>query len=122
MAFPGTYNFSYYRGDRFEFNVYPKNSDGSEFALDGYTALFTISTARGAAGVEDQISASAVVNGNILRCSIAPEVGVLLDSASSYVYDVEISKTVTDPETETFTYTLLTGSISVTDHITGATA
>lgn len=122
MAFPGTYNFGYYRGDRFEFNVYPKNSDGTEFALSGYSAIFTISTARGAEGVADQLTADAVIAGNILRCSIAPELGVLLDPARSYVYDIEISKSVTDPEPETYTYTILTGSISVTDHITGATA
>jgi hypothetical protein len=122
MAFPGTYNFSYYRGDRFEFNIYPKSSDGSEFSLDGYTALFTLSTARGAAGVEGQISATAVIEGNTLKCSIDPETGITFDPSISYVYDVEISKTVTEPEAVTFTYTLLTGSISVTDHITGATA
>lgn len=122
MAFPGTYNFGYYRGDRFEFNVYPKNSDGTEFTLSGYTARFTISTARGSAGVENQISADAIIDGNILRCAISPEDGILLNPAISYVYDVEITKTETDPTTRTITYTLLTGSISVTDHITGATA
>ena len=42
MAFPGTYNFSYYKGDTSEFVIRPKNSDGSSFDLTGYTADFFI--------------------------------------------------------------------------------
>lgn len=52
MAFPGTYNINYYKGDTFEFNVYPKNSDGTAFNLNtdpAYTASFTIATRRGSA-------------------------------------------------------------------------
>lgn len=41
----------------------------------------------------------------------------------TYVYDVEISKVDSGSGDEiTYTYTLLTGSVTVTDHITGATA
>ena len=42
MAFPATYNFSYYRGDTNQFVIRPKNSDGSAFDLDGYDADFFI--------------------------------------------------------------------------------
>ena len=34
MAFPGTYNFNYYRGDTNEFVISPKNSDGTTFQLE----------------------------------------------------------------------------------------
>jgi hypothetical protein len=44
MAFPATYNFSYYRGDTNQFVIRPKNSDGSAFDLDGYDADFFIAT------------------------------------------------------------------------------
>lgn len=54
MAFPGTYNISYYKGDTFEFDVYPKNSSGTAFDLAGYateSAIFTIAAARGKSSV-----------------------------------------------------------------------
>ena len=50
MAFPGTYNFDYYRGDTFQFVITPKTSTGATFQLDAYSAAgatFTISTSRG---------------------------------------------------------------------------
>ena len=47
MAFPGTYNFSYYKGDTNEFVIRPKNASGSAFDLTGYTAAFFIASARG---------------------------------------------------------------------------
>jgi len=40
MAFPGSYNFSYYRGDTAQFVVRPKTSTGAAFNLTGYTAAF----------------------------------------------------------------------------------
>ena len=42
MAFPGTYNISYYKGDTLEFKIYPKDSSGASFSLDNYIATFTI--------------------------------------------------------------------------------
>ena len=33
MAFPATYNFDYYKGDTFEFRIYPKKNDGTVFML-----------------------------------------------------------------------------------------
>lgn len=49
MAFPGTFNFSYYRGDTYEFIVQPKDSLGGEFDLTDFDAEFNIATARGGA-------------------------------------------------------------------------
>ena len=117
MAFPSTYNFSYYRGDTGQFVVRPKNSsDGSAFDLSGYDAIFTIANVRGSAGVQysDSEGITAVVNDvtNIVTCTITPAGGRDL-SAGSYVYDVEI-------DNGTQIQTLLTGTITVTDDITGA--
>lgn len=128
MAFPSTYNFNYYKGDTFEFKVYPKNSNGSAFDLTSYAlsavppgdgAKFTIATARGAAGVANKVTCSAVISlsDNSIVCTITPTNGNLLSANSSYVYDVEISK-----GSGSIVYTLLTGNISVTDQVSGATA
>ena len=113
MAFPGTYNFSYYRGDTNQFIVRPKNAtDGSSFDLSGYTAAFVVATARGSAGTKYPMTA--VVNGttDIVTCTILPASGRDL-APGSFVYDVQITNGVQ-------IYTLLTGTISVTDDITGS--
>jgi hypothetical protein len=128
MAFPSTYNFSYYKGDTFEFKIYPKNSNGSAFDLTTYAlsavppgdgAKFTIATSRGASGVANRVTASAVISlsDNSIVCTITPANGNQLLANSSYVYDVEISK-----GSGTTVFTLLTGNISVTDQVSGATA
>lgn len=119
MAFPGTFNFSYYKADTYSFIVRPKDSDGSAFILTGYTPEFTIAEARGPAGVSTQIEAfSSIPPGeNYIECVIRPTDGTQLDASKDYVYDVEISKSGDDYN---FVFTLLTGSISVTDQITGA--
>jgi hypothetical protein len=122
MAFPGTLNFSYYKGDTYEFKVYPKNVNGSTFDLSTYTSVgFTISTARGSAGLANQIECSAEISDtdDYVLCTIKPADSVDLVAGVSYVYDVEISKTVSAAPV---VYTLLTGSIEVTDQVTGATA
>jgi hypothetical protein len=113
MAFPSNYNFTYYRGDTGQFVIRPKNSnDGSAFNLTGYTALFTIANQRGSAGVQVEAVATVDTATNIVTCTITPSVGRSL-SAGSYVYDVQIDNT-------SQVFTLLTGSITVTDDITGA--
>ena len=114
MAFPGTYNFSYYKGDTNEFVIRPKNSSGAAFDLTGYTAEFFIASARGdnpAFSVEAQAIVSAV--NDTVTCTILPGVGGTLD-AGSYVYDVQITS---GPST---IYTIVTGTISVTEQVTGA--
>jgi hypothetical protein len=126
MAFPGTYNISYYKGDTLEFKLYPKDSSGAAFDLTDYedeygsSPLFTISTARGPEGADSQIEAYAeIVDNTYILCVIRPEDGEELNSGTQYVYDVEISKTGGSYDT---VYTLLTGTISVTDQVTGAIA
>lgn len=122
MAFPGTLNFSYYKGDTYEFKVYPKNVNGSTFDLSTYTtSKFTISTARGSAGLANQVECSAVIadTDDYVLCTIKPADSEDLNAGTSYVYDVEISKVV---EAAPVVYTLLTGTIEVTDQVTGATA
>ena len=120
MAFPGTYNFNYYRGDTAEFVIQPKNSNGEAFDLTGYTAIFTIASARGPIGAAPAFSytASAVVNDvtNIITCKIIPSLGRTL-LAGTHVYDVQITNTTPEPDV---IFTLLTGTITVTNDITGA--
>lgn len=120
MAFPATYNFSYYKGDTYSFLVYPKDASGAAFILTGYTAKFTIAESRGSGGVSSQIEAySNIPSGeNYIECVIRPTDGAQLDSTKDYVYDVEISKT---GDTYNSVYTVLTGNVTITDQVTGAT-
>jgi hypothetical protein len=113
MAFPGSYNFNYYRGDTAEFVIRPKTANGSAFDLTGYTAEFFIANRRGSTGT--QYEAQAVVSGvaDTVTCTILPGVGRDL-APGTYVYDVQIT---TGAST---IFTILTGSITVTDDITGA--
>jgi hypothetical protein len=115
MAFPGSYNFNYYRGDTAQFVIRPKNANGSAFDLTGYTSQFFIANQRGSAAT--QYEAQAVVNAttDIVTCTILPGVGRQL-APGTYVYDVQITTGAS------VIYTLLTGSITVTDDITGAVA
>lgn len=114
MAFPGTYNFSYYKGDTAEFVIRPKNANGANFDLNGYTADFFIASARGN-NPSFRVEAQATVNSesDIVTCTILPNIGNTLN-AGTYVYDVEITS---GPST---VYTLLTGNITVTEQVTGA--
>jgi hypothetical protein len=115
MAFPATYNFNYYRGDSYSFSITPKNANGTTFDLTGYTAEFNIATARGSSGVFVTSGSTTVDAGNgRVDCSIIPAVGVEL-GLTTYHYDVEITKTGK-------VYTVLTGTINVTQDITGAGA
>lgn len=113
MAFPGTYNFSYYRGDTAQFIIRPKNSNGTEFNLTDYDAEYTIANRRGSTG--SQYTAQAVVDetNNLVTCTIIPTTGRLL-SPGTYVYDVQIKNGPSQ------IFTILTGTITVTDDITGA--
>jgi hypothetical protein len=116
MAFPGTYNFSYYRGDTYQFVIRPKNANGTTFSLDAYAgnADFTIANVRGSTGT--QISATATVDtaNDIITCTITGATGRGLVGGTTYVYDVQIDNGAG------VIFTLLTGSISVTNDITGA--
>jgi hypothetical protein len=115
MAFPGTYNFNYYRGDTFEFLVKPKDASGNPFDLSGYSGAFTIANLRGSAATQ-VYEGTAVVNtiDNLVTCTITSGIGRNLLPVTSWVYDVQVTNDIS-------TYTLLSGSITVTDDITGAT-
>lgn len=146
MAFPATYDFNYYKGDTFEFRIYPKKSDGTVFNLSQYvaptnfannpdyvldtsapfdSAQFTISTVRGSAGIPIKGYARVSDDGTHVFCAIRPSDSTTLVAGTEYVYDVEVRKPSTVPGTannyETV-YTLLTGKISITDQVTGATS
>ena len=125
MAFPGIYDFDYYRGDTFIFTITTKNSDGTTFPLDNYTggdgAVFTISSARGdnptskISNVANSSMLAATINTgpDTITCTIKPQARTVLIGGSTYYYDVEIFNTTT------LRYTLLTGAITVTDDVTG---
>lgn len=122
MAFPGELNINYYKGDTHEFKVYPQKTDGSIFQLDDYSnATFKIAEVRGLAGVPDQITGSAIISpdGTHIICAITPTNGAAMDPSITYVYDIQIYA----PGSGTYdkVFTLLTGSISVTDDVTQGT-
>ena len=120
MAFPGTYNISYYKGDTYEFNIYPKDSNGQPFDLTGYTPVFTIATSRGP-NPDLSIEAYSIIPPDALsiRCAILPVDSALLTAGNTYEYDVQISK---DDEDLPYplVYTLLSGRITITSDVTGA--
>ncbi len=113
MAFPGTFNFNYYEGDRYDFSISPKNSDGSNFTLTNYTVQFKIATSRGAGAT--QYNGVATISAGQVLCTILPDIGRTLTAGTTYVYDVEISKSNGE-----YVYTLLTGNITVTADVSGA--
>jgi hypothetical protein len=117
MSFPSNYDINYYKGDTLEFNIYPKLNDNSAFDLDGYAVIFTIADARGALATETYSNnnmATISNNNSFVSCVIPPAIGRQLDPATTYVYDVEIKSGTTK------IYTLLTGTITVTEDITVA--
>jgi hypothetical protein len=123
MAFPAVFNISYYRGDTYEFRIYPKDSSGNQFPLVGYDPIsgvrFTMSTERGADGIGDQLEGYSKISsdGTYIDCAILPLNGIAMDFSLNYVYDVQVFKSGTPYDVVT---TLLTGTISVTEQITGA--
>jgi hypothetical protein len=123
MAFPAVFNINYYRGDTYEFRIYPKDANGNPFPLTGYDlangVTFTMSTQRGEEGILDQLEGYAKISADrsYIDCAILPSNGDDMDFSTTYVYDVEISKAGTPYPLIT---TLLTGTISVTEQITGA--
>lgn len=118
MAFPGTYNISYYRGDTLEFRVYPKTSSGSAFDLTDYLVKFTIATERGSNPATTRIAAFAEKQGDgSILCAITPSNGAAM-TAASYVYDVEIFKPQEVGDNYPIIHTILTGNIAITEQVT----
>jgi hypothetical protein len=148
MAFPATYDFNYYKGDTFEFRIYPKKSDGTVFNLSQYvaptnfantpdyindssspydSAQFTIATARGPIdplALQQPIRCFARVSddGTHVFCAIRPTDAETLVAGTEYVYDVEVKKPASLPGTGQYeiVQTLLSGKIIITDQVTGA--
>jgi len=118
MTFPGTYNINYYKGDTFEFRVYPKDGAGNIFPLESYlneNVKFTIANARGTgASFSLQCFSEISPDRTNILCAIRPQDSLLLTS-NEYVYDVEIASSA---EPYDKVYTLLTGSVSVTEQVT----
>jgi hypothetical protein len=125
MAFPGTFNFSYYKGDTYEFKIYPKDAAGNVFDLSDFTepSRFVISTSRGVTGVANQIEAFSQIseNGDHILCAIRPADGSSMSANNRYVYDVSVEKLQNESLGDQYpiSYTLLTGTITVTDQIAG---
>lgn len=116
MAFPGTYNFNYYRGDTFSFIIRPKDANGDAFPIDSYTNFtFTIANKRGDNPTFRTTNATATPDyaNDTITCTIPSTVGADLDQGTLYYYDVQMSY-------GTIVTTLLTGTITPTDDITGA--
>jgi hypothetical protein len=123
MAFPGTYNISYYSGDTFEFRIYPKDSSGAAYDLSTFNSVsFVISESRGAGAIKyngyAEIVSDSANNISYVKCAILPGQGQALDSSKTYVYDVEVNKDATLTEYE-YNYTLLTGTITITEDVAG---
>jgi hypothetical protein len=138
MAFPGSYDFTYYKGDTLEFRIYPKDASGAAFNLSGYTSTFTIATRRGLTGEGERAVGYTQIVGDesYILCAIPPELGNRPDfliANSQYVYDIQISNPDADGTSDNsdilldtdnkpydYVYTLLTGTITVRDQVTGA--
>ena len=126
MAFPGTYNISYYKGDTFEFLLNPKDTSGNPFNLTGYDASairFTISNYAGPEkydgvdGAPTKVSIAGYVtkvDNTYIKCAITPGNALEMTAGTTYVYDVEISKTGSPYD---YVYTLLTGNITVKEQV-----
>lgn len=116
MAFPGNYNFTYYRGDTHEFEIVLKTANNQDFILNEYeNIVFKIAPRRGAS-VESQITGSTQrVGTNTIKCTIPSSVGINM-VPPRYVYDVQITDTTFNPDV---VYTVLTGEITVLQDISG---
>jgi hypothetical protein len=116
MAFPGTYDINYYRGDTFEFRIYPRDNSGEPFSLQGYLPpYFTIADVKGPAATVSLTGYAEIVANEYIKCAITPEIGNQLIAGTQYVYDVEIAK----PNSPyNYIYTLLNGRLSVAEQVT----
>lgn len=120
MAFPGTYNINYYKGDTYEFRIYPKDAAGDTFDLTDYAGsqTFTIANARGNSATTTVSAYAEIVDDYFVLCTIRPADGASLVAGTTYYYDVQVD--ATGDNGYDLVHTLLTGTITVTDHVTGA--
>lgn len=114
MASPANYDIRYYQGDSYPFLIRPKSNSGVPYDLTGYTATFDIANKRGS-GPTFQVRLVPEIDTieNSILCTIPPATGATLSNDVTYVYDVTITS-------GTQVYTLLTGTITVTDSVQGA--
>jgi hypothetical protein len=113
MSFPANFDISYYRGDRYELILNPKNANGTVFDLTGYSSSFVVGTARGSASAAVVTFTPTVdIDAGTITAVIDPENGKDYLTTGPYVYDIEISKSAS------VVYTLVTGTISVTQDVT----
>lgn len=123
MAFPAELNFNYYRGDTLEFKVYPKINGGTEkFDLSNFTGMFKIATVRGADGLATQKEGLAYIDApnGVITCVLQPDTGKELVAGTTYVYDIQIknnSYKVIGTDIIKGVFTVLTGTITVTDDV-----
>ena len=136
MAFPGTYNISYYKGDTYEFRVYPKTADGNVYSLapfvydddnnpatiDFDSAIFAFAEVRGGDSATGYHRCYAKISNDktYVTCAIRTADAAYLDPAKTYVYDVQVSKPANSGDYP-MVVTLMTGSITVTDQVTSST-
>jgi hypothetical protein len=118
MAFPGTYNINYYKGDTYEFRIYPKDAAGEPFDLTTYNGseTFTIANVRGSEATTTVLAYANIVD-DYVECAIRPADSANLVAGTTYYYDVSIDDTGANYDR---VFTLLTGTITVTDHVSGA--
>lgn len=125
MTLPASHNISYYKGDTYEFNVYPRTNSDSDgdgvndvFPLSDYAVSFTIAPKRGVLESTDQeaISGYAVFapDRTHIKCAITPIAGAQLTSSQTYVYDVKIAKQEADYDK---VFTLLSGNLIIQDRV-----
>ena len=113
MAFPATYNFAAYQGDTLTFNVtYKEGAVDAEVgvSLTGATLLCQIKATKGGSVVTTMTctaDADQVTNPGKMAVLLSDTNAALL-TASSYVYDIEVTWA------DTTVQTILEGSISVT--------
>lgn len=120
MAFPGEVNIDYYKGDTYEFNIYPKLSNGSAMDLTGYSVKFNVGETRGSSiNLQECYASIPQVSGqdypNYVTCAIRPDDLLSFDPQKTYYYDVEITKTSVPYD---YVYTLVTGTVSITEQVT----
>lgn len=116
MAFPATYNFSYYRGDTFTFSIKPKDVNNVPLNLQGFRSQMKIVSSSNPANAVE-ITPSINASTGTVTVEITPALRNDL-TPGTYNYDLEVSKLDSLGETIDVVYTLIAGRITVVADIT----